>query len=409
MRYMQKKWIFGRLNYMKIAIVTPHIFNPSGIGSMCNDLTSELIKNGYEVSIFTFDMLSQYKLNKINKNAKIYIMKNRIIPSINKARKKYNIKRINWLLDKYYHVLTLFEIFKTMISNLFSADLIHIHGYTDLTKMGFIAGKILRKPIILHFHGTDVWYYKKSFFNLYKKIIYNVDKVVCVSECLRDKLLRDTGVKSDVMPYIVSEFFISQRGKRSNFLRKKFNADKVLLNVKGLIPIYGHELLIKSLPDILKKYSELKLVLTGEGPLFKELQELIATLHLEKNVVFAGFKSHEKLVDFYAASDIFILASQLDARPNVILESLSCGTPVITTNNPGGIELAGQYSEDVTVIKEDTPKTLANAVIKLLDEDRKVKKSTIVSIAEQLNKEVVTQRFMNIYNKIIKQHKKRAC
>ncbi|MCK5594819.1 glycosyltransferase family 4 protein [bacterium] len=368
---------------MKIAIITPHIFNPSGIGSMCNDLTSELIKRGYEVSIFTFDMLPQYRLNKINKSAKIYI-----------------IKQTNWMQDKWYRLLALLNIFKSMMLKLHRADIIHINGYTDLTIAGFIVGKIFRKPIILHFHGTDVWYYEKSFFNFYKRIVRNVDKVICVSDCLRDKLLRDTGVKSDVMPYIVSDFFISQRGKRSNFLKEKFNTDKILLNVKGLIPIYGHELLIRSLPDVLKKYHSLKLVLTGEGPLFKELQELVATLRLEKNVVFAGFKSHESLVDFYASSDIFILASQLDARPNVILESLSCGTPVITTNNPGGVELASQYSENVTVIREDTPEALTNAIIKLLDEDRRVSKSTIEGIAGQLNKEIITQRFRNIYSEL---------
>jgi len=378
---------------MKIAIITPHIFNPSGIGSMCNNLASELIRRGNEVSIFTFDVPERYKLNKVNKNAKIYVVRN-------KADRKHAIKKISWILDKYYHVLTLFWIFKTMVLNLFSVDLIHIHGYTDLTKVGFFLGKIFKKPIILHFHGTDVWYYRESFFSLYKKIVRNVGKVICVSKCLQDKLLKDTGVRGEVIPNMVSSFFISQREKRSNFLKKNFNADKILLNVKGLIPIYGHELLIRSLPDVLKKYPNLKLVLTGEGSLLEELKQLVITLCIKNNVMFAGFSSHEKLVDFYASSDIFILASKLDARPNVILESLLCGTHVITTNNPGGVELASQYSEDITVIQEDTPAALADAIIKILDESRRVKKSTIAKISNELNTRVITQKFYDIYRNV---------
>ena len=394
---------------MKIVIITPHIFNPSGIGSMCNNLTSELIRNGNEVSIFTFDMLPQYRLNKINKNAKICAIKNMYAGTLNLCRQKHNVQLTNWMQDKWYRLLTLLNVFKSMILKLHKADIIHIHGYTDLTIAGFIIGKILRKPIILHFHGTDVWYYKKSFFNLYKRIVHNVDKVICISTCLADKLLNDTGVKSKVISYIVSDFFMLQKGKRSNFLKEKYNADKILLNVKGLIPIYGHELLIRSLPDVIKKYPKLKLVLTGDGPLLKELKQLVIILNLEDNVVFTEFRSQEALVDFYVSSDIYVLSSKLESRANVVLESLLCGTPVITTNNPAGIELANQYPGDVAIIDKDTPQALGNAVIKMLDEDRRVKKSTVMEISEQLNKEVIAQRFMNIYNGISKQYSKRIC
>jgi len=390
---------------MKIAIITPHIFNPSGIGSMCNDLTSELIKTGNKVSIFAFDIPEKYKLNKVNENAKICAIENMYAGTLNLSRRKRKIQIVNCIFIKYYRLLTLLNIFRTMILKLHKADIIHIHGYTDLTIAGFIIGKILRKPIILQFHGTDVWYYKKSFFNLYKRIVRNVDKVICISTCLADKFLNDTGVKSKVISYMVSDFFILQGGKCSNFLKKKFNADKILLNVKGLIPIYGHELLIRSLPEVIKKYPKLKLILTGEGPLFEVLEQLVERLHLKSNVVFTGVVAHKALVDFYASSDIFILSSTLESRANVVLESLVCGTLVITTNNPAGIELANQYPEDVTLLKEDTPVALANAIIKLLDEDRRVKKNTITKISSELDTQVITQRFLNIYKDVINKNK----
>jgi 1,2-diacylglycerol 3-alpha-glucosyltransferase len=159
------------------------------------------------------------------------------------------------------------------------------------------------------------------------------------------------------------------------------------------------------LPDVLKKYPKLKLVLTGEGPLFETLERLVATLHLENNVVFTGVVAHNALVDFYTSSDIFILSSTLESRANVVLESLVCGTPVITANNPAGIELASQYPDDVTLLDEDTSFALASAIIKLLDEGRGVKEDTIESITEQLNKEIITQRFLDIYIDIVNKNK----
>ena len=119
--------------------------------------------------------------------------------------------------------------------------------------------------------------------------------------------------------------------------------------------------------------------------------------------------AHNALVDFYASSDIFILSSTLESRANVVLESLVCGTPVITTNNPAGIELANQYPGDVTLIEKDTPGVLANAIIKMLEEGRRVKESTVMEISKQLNKEVIAQRFMNLYNGVSKQYRKKIC
>ncbi|MBU0478225.1 glycosyltransferase family 4 protein [bacterium] len=385
---------------MKIAIVTPHFFNPSGIGTMCSNLASELVKKENMVEVFTFVIPERYRFNIPSSGVKVYAIRNMYAETLNLSQQRHKLRLITWIQTKLYRFLTLLNILKSMISRLPLSDVIHINGYTDLTIVGFLIGKIFNKPIILSFHGTDVWYYKKTFFDLFKRIVLHVNRITCVSKCLQDKLLNDTGAKSDVIPPMTSDCFLSQRGKRTNFLKHEFNADKILLNVKGLIPIYGHELLIRSLPDVLKKYPNLKLVLTGEGPLLEKLKQLVVTLCIKNNVVFAGFSSHEKLVDFYASSDIYVLSSKLESRANVVLESLSCGTPVITTNNPAGIELGNQYHGDVTLIREDTPQVLADTILKILDEGRKVKRSTIAKISNELNTRVIAQKFYDIYRNV---------
>ena len=62
----------------------------------------------------------------------------------------------------------------------------------------------------------------------------------------------------------------------------------------------------------------------------------IKKLNLQKHVILTNFKPHDELVLWYNAADIFCLSSSIEGCPNVVLESLACGTPVISTK-VGGI------------------------------------------------------------------------
>ena len=126
---------------MKIAIITPHIFTPSGIGIMCNNLSSELAKKGHTIEVFTFTVLKQYRLNKINKNVKVYALRNMYATTLNLSQRKYKIQIVNCILNRYYRLVTLLNIFKTMVMKLPKVDIIHVHAYTDLTIVGFIIVK----------------------------------------------------------------------------------------------------------------------------------------------------------------------------------------------------------------------------------------------------------------------------
>ena len=64
---------------------------------------------------------------------------------------------------------------------------------------------------------------------------------------------------------------------------------------------------------------------------------------------------------YYAASDVFVLPSLLEACPTVALEALACGTPVVSTDNPGGVELGEIFGADVTVVPRSDPRALARA------------------------------------------------
>ena len=76
------------------------------------------------------------------------------------------------------------------------------------------------------------------------------------------------------------------------------------------------------------------LTLLGEGPLRPELERLAQQSGVADRVHFVGFQKNP--YPFFAQADAFVLSSRYEGFPNVVLEALACGTPVIATPAPGG-------------------------------------------------------------------------
>ena len=77
------------------------------------------------------------------------------------------------------------------------------------------------------------------------------------------------------------------------------------------------------------------LTIIGEGPLRESLEQLAADSGVAQQVRFVGFQRNP--YPFLARADAFVLSSRFEGFPNVVLEALACGTPVIATPAPGGV------------------------------------------------------------------------
>lgn len=102
----------------------------------------------------------------------------------------------------------------------------------------------------------------------------------------------------------------------------------VLLSVGNLVPAKGHDLVIETvahLPDAM-------LLIIGQGPDQPRLRRMIADLGLGDRVRILGNMKQDALRDHYGAADALVLASAREGWPNVLLESMACGTPVVATS-----------------------------------------------------------------------------
>jgi teichuronic acid biosynthesis glycosyltransferase TuaC len=115
----------------------------------------------------------------------------------------------------------------------------------------------------------------------------------------------------------------------------------ILLWVGRMVPVKGLEILLRACEALRKRGTKFRLYLVGDGPLRGQLEADCAQKNLRDLVTFAGSKQPQQLGDWYRSADLFVLSSWSEGLPNVLRESLACGTPFVASNVGGIGEIAG--------------------------------------------------------------------
>jgi len=133
-----------------------------------------------------------------------------------------------------------------------------------------------------------------------------------------------------------------------------------LVWVGRMVPVKGLDVLLGSCAILQNQVIDFHLYLVGDGPLKQRLVTETRERGLAPRVTFLGPKLHDELPDWYRAADLTVLPSRSEGLPNVLRESLACGTPFVASN-VGGISEIGDDSCRILVPPED-PAALAQAI-----------------------------------------------
>lgn len=151
--------------------------------------------------------------------------------------------------------------------------------------------------------------------------------------------------------------------------------ERVILSVGHLVERKGFHHVVRALPRIRERIGAARLVIVGapgeEGDFTAGVQEAIREAGMQDHVTFAGAVANDRLAPYYAAADAFVLASAKEGRPNVVLEALACGTPVVATRVWGTPELISSDAVGRLVDAADPadPVELADALVWVLERD----------------------------------------
>ena len=202
---------------------------------------------------------------------------------------------------------------------------------------------------------------------LYKRLFERVAHVSSVGdEALADfiKIFNYPKEKTSVIRRGIPIIKVDSRKARKD-LEDEFAfdpEDKVVIHVGNFSPEKNHIFLINVFRDLKESHPEIKLILVGNGTLFKKIQEEINKHRLEKSIFLAGFR--KDIPQLLAAADLFVLCSRVEGVPGVILEAGMQKKPSVATN-VGGVKEVLLNSQTGFIIDNFNKEKFKNKIIEL--------------------------------------------
>ena len=285
----------------------------------------------------------------------------------------------------------------------FDFDLIDAHYvYPD----GFAAvlfGWVFKKPVVVSARGSDINLFKT--FPLIRKLLRYVlrraARVIAVSKALKEAMVQ-LGIPEEKISRIPNgvdpeQFYPvpKEQARRELGLPNR----RTVLSVGNLTDNKGFDLVIKSFRVLVDRFHEkdIQLAIVGDGPCRSQLEKMILSLRLEGQVRMVGAVSHDKLRLWYSGADVFCLASSREGWPNVLLESLACGTPVVATAVGGIPEIIS--SDNVGLLSEREESKLAEAIRAALK--KSWRSDEIVAYARRFTWEQTALAVLDVFDSVL--------
>jgi teichuronic acid biosynthesis glycosyltransferase TuaC len=233
-------------------------------------------------------------------------------------------------------------------------DLIDAHYFYPDGVAAAMLGRHFNKPVVVTARGSDITLLPQ--YRLPRKMIRwaagRAGAVITVCNALRDEVVAlgvDAGRVTSLRNGVDLELFRP--------IERTENSEFTLLTVGHLVPVKGQELIIAALPLL----PGVRLVVAGDGPDRKKLEDLARELKVDHRVSFLGAVPQAQLRGHYGAADALVLASSREGWANVLLESMACGTPVVASRVYGTPEVVAA-PEAGMLMGERTPQGVAAAV-----------------------------------------------
>ena len=281
----------------------------------------------------------------------------------------------------------------------FDFDVIDAHYFFPDGVAAVMLGRAFGRPVAISARGTDINLIPDNPFAR-RMILWAAQRaaaLITVSSALKDRLA-GLGVDPSRITVLRNgvDFSVFRPGDRAGLRRKLGLTGPTLLSVGNLVPEKGHSLTIEAL-SLLPDHT---LLLIGSGRSEDALRSLAKQAGVAERVRFIGRLPHEELSDFYTAADIFVLASLREGWPNVLLESMACGTPVVSARVGGTPEIVADAVAG-ELFEARTPQALADAVRAVMR--RGTDRASVLEYARQFGWEETTRRQLDLFRSIIGQ------
>lgn len=305
----------------KITIVLPNL-NAGGAEHVNLLLAEGLLKQGYAIDLVLFNREGKF-MSRIPEGVKLIAHKNKC-------------SKLAGLFYGFFNVMRSARSSSVIIAGLELSP----------TYVCYAVKLLVGKPVVAWLHVDLVEYFSRlrRLHHILIKFIYpKVDMIVSVSQGVRSSLLKKVAVREDRIKviYNISEIYSdsiinadNEQNTELQCLKRQFSEKKFILSVGRLTEQKGFDFLIKTFYEITNSNKNIHLVILGDGPLKKDLLELTSKYGISDKVHLIGFVSDVGW--FYRHCWILVHPARFEGLGMVLIEAMSCGKPVISTDCPSG-------------------------------------------------------------------------
>ena len=347
----------------KILIIIPSLTIGGGAEKIAASLTNRLSEK-FEISILTF-----YDFKNIYPHKGVHV----------------SLKQNSKTWQKLFLPFKIYKKIKSIAPDIIMSFMDYTSIITFFTKFMFH----IKVPLIVCSHTNPKIAYRNKlwYIKFLTKLVYPsklVSKIVTVSFETQYILEKNFKINHNKIKTIYNGIDIDEiqnlKNERISIYDKIFyNKDLIKFIIVGrLREEKRHNYLIRAFSKVKTHLPNSRLIIIGDGPLRKELEQLIEKLKLKNDVLLMGLRRNP--YKYMANSDIFILSSRYESFPIVLLEALACGLPIISTDcktGPREILDNGKYG---LLPDENNFEDLINNMLLLAKNKDLMKKYSLLSL-----------------------------
>ena len=286
------------------------------------------------------------------------------------------------------------------------ADVVHLHSNGLIIEVAAAWARRRGIPVVLTLYGTEVWHYRRRWpIDPFTRAYTSAGAVAFYSQGLLDKA-RELGLDrpgvSVIYPPVSGAFAPVDEATRAAWRSALgIHEPHLVLNVKRLHPLAGQRHLIDAFARIARTRTDVRLVFCGTGELRADLEARASAAGIAARVTFAGMVPNDAVAKYAAVADVFALPSELEALPTVAVEALAAGTPVVSTDHPGGVELHALFGDDVRVVPRGDVDGLTRLLIDALDAPRRTRPATAAIVGARFGPGAVRDAYFDLYRAVL--------
>ena len=366
------------------------------------EMTAETLqKNGIDVTVLTPDtpaFARDIADHGVNLQTYRYFFPRRLqqLGYANTLVNDCKLKKYVYLLAPFMFLSGIFHLFRLHRKHRF--DVVHTFWLLPNGFIGAVVSRICQVPLMVALRGSDMFISKQNpFFRAMARwTLKHATMVTSVTPAFFPDL-ENFGVSAEKMRLVPngSHPYLFPTPPRSRLLTLRQHlsipeGNMIVFALGRIVLKKGFDLLIQALPLVRDKVPNVTVIIGGDGTDLDRLKILATNLGVSACVRFPGTISRADVSIYFHLCDTFTLPAVFDPKgnvdgcPNVILEAMACGKPVVATNI-SGIPVVIKDGETGFLVEEKNVEALAAALIALLINKSKRKQFGCAGIQRILN------------------------